>query len=524
VVVRRFAVLWLALATPLSAQLAPVGAPKGVFRFELGGMFQSADRRLFDGRGEDYLSDFGSRGLGSDRLPFLRATDSLVGDVIGQSGYRVNLGGQVAQGQLTAGAGIIGGSLGLTRWLTLFARVPIVETRVRARLTLDSTVADAGFNPAHPTLGNGTDQGRAAQFFSDFSAALTALDARISSGAYAGNPALESLARALLAEGTAVRDDLARVTTDPSDASPFLPTGTSPAGLAVLARVRGLQDTLANTLGVGGFTGDPVLATGRLSSQDFAAFLSNPSGPIDALPLAQAKISRMGDMDVGAVLTLVDRFDRPGTTGGLRLAIEGLLRLPTGQLDDPNNLLDVGTGNGRYELGGTGTLDLGSGAWGARLQAGYLHRFTAARVRRVSLPSQPYAELLRLTNVEIDAGSVVSFGARPFFRLTRSLALTGAMDYWREARGSARYASAADSIPGVSAGDLVAQSRRSALALGGGISYVGRGVQECEPGHKCGLPIEASWSYTNVFTGSGGRVPQFRTTRLEIRWYQRLWH
>jgi hypothetical protein len=52
---------------------------------------------------------------------------------------------------------------------------------------------------------------------------------------------------------------------------------------------------------------------------------------------------------------------------------------------------------------------------------------------------------------------------------------------------------------------------------------VGRAAHECEAGRKCGWPIDASWNYTTVVHGSGDRMLKFRTTRLEIRWYQRLW-
>ena len=522
---RQSALLLLGFAAPLSAQLAPVGAPKGTLRFSLDGSFESADRRLFEGRGEDYLADFGSPALGSDRFGFLRAVDTVIGQAIAQSGYTVNLGALRANGQLTVGTGTIGAALGVTRKLTLFANVPFVTVRVTARLQEDSTQGDAGFNPAHPTLGTGAQQALANQFFNDFGAALDDLNARISSGAYAGNPTLQALAQEIAQRGTRIRDGLASITSSP-EASPFLPTATSPTGLAVIDVIRGLQDTLATTLGVSsGFVNqDPVLADARLGQGDVTRFLSDQAGPVAALPLIGAKLSRMGDMDVGAVYTLVDRFDRIGhRPGGFRLAAQALLRLPTGLRDNPNNLLHLGTGNGRYELGVSGAADFGRGALGARVTGGYLRRFSALRVRRVTPPDQPFPEASLLTNVRQRAGDVIQLGARPFLRLARNLALHGMVDYWREAKGSASYYRTIDAIPGVPASVLVEQSGRSALALGGGITYVGRAAAECQPGHRCGLPIEASWNYSDVVSATGGRVPQLRTTRIEIRWYQRLW-
>jgi hypothetical protein len=514
------ALLGLFLASPLSAQLAPVGAPKGSFRFEIQGVFQSADQRLFEGRTEDYLADFGSPAFGSNRLPILKPADSLISAIVGP-GFQLNLGGQSANGQLTIGTGIIGAALGLTNKITLFAHIPLVTTRVQAHIKTDSTTGNAGPNPI---LGNSTNQALADQFFDTFDNALADLESRIANGNYAGDPALDSLARSIAVRGTTVRNALFFLTRDPAEASPFVPTATSATGQQIISTVAGLQDTLANTLGVNGssFTGTPVLPLNRVTDEDFNSFLADPTGPIQAFPLAEAKISRMGDMDVGAIYTVIDRFDRPRQRGGFRLAVTGLLRLPTGLRDNPNNLLDVGTGNGRYEVGVSGTADLGVGSWGTRLSGGYLLRLSTLRVRRVSSSSEPYADLATLTNVRQDVGDVVNLEARPFFRLARNFALHGLVNYSQIGADAVSYYRPTDAIPGVPA-SVLAEGKRSAVAVGGGVSYVGRGAHECEPGRRCGLPIEAAWNYSTVITGTGGRVVKFRTTQLEIRWYQRIW-
>ena len=440
----------------------------------------------------------------------------------GHPGYRLNLGTLRARGQLTVGTGTIGASLGVTRQLTLFAHVPMVTTRVQANLPLDSTAADAGFNPAHPVYGNPTDQDRAVQFFAAFDAALRALDDSIRAGHYDADLALKALAQQTLDWGDTLRVELKDLTV--GNPSPFLPTSASPTGQQIIDLIQGLQTTLSDSLGVTGtgFTSDPVLAAKRLGRTDLADFVSNPLGSIAAFPPGEAKVSRMGDMDVGAVVTLIDHFDRPQHIGGLRVALTTLLRLPTGTRDNPNNLVDVGTGNGRYEVGGGATLDLGHGWIGLRATASYLDRLPTLRVRRVSPPSVPYAESIRLTNVRVDAGDIVSVGARPYFRLARNLALHGQLDWSRTGADAVRYNTAADAVTGVAA-SVMNEATRSSLAWGGGLSYVGRAAHECESRRRCGWPIEAGWSYTVVAQGSGGRVVKFRSTTLEIRWYQRLW-
>jgi hypothetical protein len=511
------------LVQPLMAQLAPLGAPKGTLRFDLQAAFASADRRLLDGRGEDYLSDFGSAALGSDRFPSLRSADSVLQSVLGQSGYKLNLGQTRANGQLTIGTATIGAALGITRRLTLFGHIPIVTTRVQSRVAIDSGTGDAGLNGAHPTVGNTIDQGNAATFFDNFNTALATLDQRIANGDYSGNPALDAQARALSARAATLRDGLVAITTGPLTASVALPTLGSAAGTAILATIAALQDTLSTTLGVGGFTGVPILPSGEFTTSDLQTLLSNPLGPFAALPLGEAKIARMGDMDVGAIYTVVDRFDQRGETGGFRLAVQGLLRLPTGQRDDPNSLLDVGTGNGRYEVGVSATADVGRGNLGARFSGGYLVRLASLRVRRVTPLGAPFAEVSRLTNVRYNAGDVAQLSVQPFFRVARSFALHLQGDWWRQGNDAVSYYNASDSIPGVDAAVMGRNTAASSLALGFGVTYVGRAARECDPGRRCGFPIDVSWNYTNVFSGSGGRVAQFRSTRVEIRWYQRLW-
>ncbi len=520
---RLAAVLALLACPALTAQLEPLGAPRGTLRFDVGGLFQSADQAYESGHLRDYLGNFGGNPFGATQLGFMAPADTLLGQILGQPGYHLSLGRQRARGQLTVGSGIIGGALGVTSRLTLFARVPIVTSRVQANLRLDSTSADGGLNPAHPDLGNTLDQGRAATFLTTFDAALADLSARIANGSYAGNPGLDSLARAVAASSQVLRDRMAAVTTDPNTAAYFLPATDSPTGLALAARLRALSDTLTATLGVGTALVDPVLANNRLTDQEFGAFLTQSLGPVFALPVFESKFQRAGDTDVGAIYTLIDRFDRPGRPGGFRLAVTGLLRLPTGQRDNPDNLIDVGTGNGRYEAGVSGTADLGSTRWGARLTGGYLVRFTSLRVRRVALPTQPYASYTNLANISLNAGDVASLGVRPFYRLADNFALSGSLDWWHAGPDQASYWRAKDVIPGVSASDLAAGTGGSALALGAGVSYVGRAAHECEPHRRCGWPIDATWSYSTVIRGSGGRVEKFRSTRFEVRWYQRLW-
>jgi hypothetical protein len=522
--VRRRAIIvigvGLALLVPSAAraQLEPLSAPKGTLRFDIRGMFESAASRYLDGTKQEWLADFGSPALGADHFSGVRTADSLLAVILGTSQYRLNLGRTTAVGQMTVGTGTIGINLGVTSRLTLFANFPLVSTRVEAKISVDSSTGLAGLNPAHPRFGvnSGADQ-----FFTDFAAALDTLFARASRGVYSG--ADLAAANALVTRGNQVRQALDILTRDPISASPFLPTDTSAAGRALVDTILGMQSTLTQRFQINQFDELPILATSPLTTTEYQQLIVDPGGPYAGFPLAESRIDRLGDMDVGAVYTLVDRWDRPGRKGSLRLAFSGLLRLPTGTRDNPDNFLDVGTGNGRYEVGLGATGDVGHGRLGLRATGGVLLRLPSRRVRRVAPLSEPIAPAINLANLELDAGDEVTVSLRPFYRLSRSLAVHFAADWWRRGDDKVSYFSPGDSVAGVAASVMGNGTGGRGLALGGGLSYVGRAARECTPGHKCGFPIDASWTWTTVATASGGRVSKSRITRIEIRWYQRLW-
>ena len=208
--------------------------------------------------------------------------------------------------------------------------------------------------------------------------------------------------------------------------------------------------------------------------------------------------------------------------GGIRAVAEARVTFPSGTADDPSNFLDIGTGNKRFELGVALTADLGWHRWGARVSGSYLNRLPNNLIRRVSPPSQPIADFFRLSRVRIDAGDVMTLSAQPYFRLVRNIAITAGVQYWRQGADAAEYLATSDEIFGVSASLLAQDSKRSATLLRGGVTYVGRAAQECRQG-KCGFPIDATLSYERVVAATGGRVSAEGITRVEIRFYRKLW-
>ncbi len=180
----------------MSAQLPPVGVPGGVLRVELDGTLETFDHRFLAGHRESYGADLSSPALGSDRIPYLADADARLGRITGNAGYRLNLGALTTDAQVSRGTGVLGLSLGLTRQITVFGRLPLVQARVQSRLGVNTTGADAGLNPAVNQI----------SFFDQFDAALGTLSAKLAAGDYDANPTTRALAVATLANGTALRE------------------------------------------------------------------------------------------------------------------------------------------------------------------------------------------------------------------------------------------------------------------------------------------------------------------------------
>jgi len=489
------------------AQLPPIGVPRGTVRVELEGSLETFDRRFHNGLRESYAADLSSPALGSDRIPILPDADARVGRIIGNASYRLNLGDLTSDALADVGKGILGLGLGLTNRITIFGSIPLVRTRVQPLLQLSSINADAGLNP-----------GEASQlpFFQNFDAALATLSSKIAAGDYNGNPAQRNLAEATLAEGTALRSDLFGLLADPATASPVVPTATSGTGTAVLTRIAGLQNTLASSLSVPGFTVAPVLPPDPLGEDGLRQVLADPL----ALRVGESRVTFRGDAEAGVALTLVDSWDRSTRRGGFRAAVSGLVRFPTGRREQTDRPLDIGTGDGQTDIQIDLVTDLGAGQFGARLAGTYVRQLPANFVARVAPPSQPFVGPDRLTLVRRDPGDIIAIDVRPFYRLARTLALQAGLQHWTRKTDQVSYPSPADALPGVDASVLAEETAANATLLSAGITY-------SNPGRLrrggTGLPVDASWSYERVLRSTKGRVPDTHRVRAQLKMYFGLW-
>ncbi len=504
--------VFVCLAAPsvARAQLAPLGVPPGVVRFEVDGAFDSWDQRFRDGRKEGFGADLSGSALNSDLLPVLAPYDAIVQRVTGISGVRLNLGALTTDAQADVSTAVLGLALGVTRSIAVFGRLPLARARVQTDLDLDAAGANAGLNP-----------GSTAQdpFFSQFDAALSTLEAQIAAGAYDGDPARRALADATLAQGEALFGDLFTLLGDPATASPFIPTGGSEAGAALAARIAALQATLGTDLGVGGFSTGPALPAAPVTAGDVESLIGDPTGPI-GIQTGESEVTFRGDAEAGVAVTIADRWDRGGRRGGFRAAAEGLVRFPTGVRARNDRLLALGTGDGQTDVELRGVVDLGTGNVGVRLEGGYNRQLARDVLELVAPRSQPFPARSLAAAVRLDPGDVTTLAVRPFFRLARTFALIGSLERWSKGEDAVEYRSDADAIPGVDPGVLAQDTGADATVVGIGVTYSNPGALRSG---GTGLPVDAGWTYERIVSASGGIVPDTHRIRGRLRLYFDVW-
>lgn len=501
---RRAGVLaCLLLPAVARAQLAPVGVPGGSVRIELDGSIETWDHRFLDGRRDALGADLSSDALGGDLIPLVGEADARLARITGLSTIRLDLGKLTTDAFADEGRGYLGLSLGLSDAITIFGRLPVVRTRVQVAASVDAASTNAGLNPGETSH---------AAFFQELDTALGTLGSRLAAGDYDGDPSQKALAQATLASGTALRNDLFGLLSDPATASPFVPTATSPGGTAVTSTITSLQGTLSGSLGISGFTLTPELPATPVSGAEVLALLGDPAVGVR---LGETKITFRGDAEAGVALTLADHWDRGGRRGGFRTAVEGLARFPTGRRARTDRALALGTGEGSTDIEARITTDLGTGRWGTRLEGGYRRRLAADVLARVAPPTQPFPGLDLLSVVRRDPGDVGTIGARPFYRLARSLAIVGSVQYWSRKADRYSYTTPADSIPDVDPNVLALDTEATATVLGIGLSYSNLGRRT---GGR-GMPVDAGWSYERVVSTTGGRVADRHTVRARFRVY-----
>jgi hypothetical protein len=318
-------------------------------------------------------------------------------------------------------------------------------------------------------------------------------------------------------------------------ASPFVPIVGTDAQLSIEARVAAFKALYTQFLGAGNpiTTNGPFASQSRLTVPDAQRILSTVPFGIVADPLTSTGHSHVGDIDMGAKFLVFDSFG--GSTEAryspkglnFRTAVAGVLRLPTGQVESPNNFVDVGTGRGVTAFEGRwyGDLLLGSRFWQS-----FVVRFNKPfsdkqEMRIIDLPNQELAPLYRRQTVDRSLGSAFEFETTPRIVLNDFFAISGQYVYRHKNqdhyKGTFTIPAATTGFADITldASTLDLETETKEHRVGGGISF--SNLYSFEQG-KAKLPFEATYLHWQTVKGWGGNQPKFFTDQIQLRLYAKL--
>ena len=400
--------------------------------------------------------------------------------------------------------------LGLTNRLSVSLMVPMVRVQTRASLQLSNRGANLGVNPlVFNALGaRGTDSA----FFAQFDTALAQFDRQIMAGQYgcAVNPSCT--AKDSLASWRTVREALhGSVYGIGQTGSPFLPLDTSTAGKAIDSAVARIQQGLNLTFGIGGFDTTVALAADTLTGPAFEQILLTPDpngfGYI-SVPFVRNFRYRLGDVELAAKYRLV-------AGAHYAVALQALVRLPTGAKDSANELLRQTIGDHQLDLEGRLMQELTVGPlWlNVAVRAGMQRPGT--QVRRVAPWDAFLVPAAATADLRWDPGDYVGVDVAPLVRLAPTFAAGLTAGYFSKQRDHYAFQSPQDSVS--LATRMGFPTPASVLDAGTGQRWLrlGFAVTYHAPSVEGGFSIEQTVS-------GAGLVPAVTVYRLVLRVTRKL--
>jgi hypothetical protein len=519
--------------------------PRGVLRFRVLGQWTFFNERYGmdtpgrpDGALEPLGVDFTLDTIGVKQFPNLGSLQAGLQLLTGNPTWYATLGNTVVNLRDHVAAFPFVFEAGLSKRFSVGIQVPYVQTRASTFFNVNSTGTNGnlGFNPALAVPAAATQN---AAMFSQFTASANSLEAALNN--CRANPAAPGCPQ-LNADSVRARQVVSNsrqfaggVNTIYST-SPFVPIVGTDAQLTIEARVAAFKALYAQfaPFGVPAITSNgPFASQSRLTVADAQRILTDPAFGIVAEPLQTVSRSHVGDIDIGGKFSVYDSFGgsteaRMSPSGlNFRTAVGGIIRLPTSQIESPNNFIDLGTGRGATAIEGRWFSDL---LIGSRFWESFILRFNKPfaddeEMRIIDLPNEELAPLYRRQTVHRQLGTTFEFETTPRVVVNDYLALSGWYLYRHKQHDSytgtftipASVTGFAD-VP-LDASTLNLETEQTEHRFGGGISF--SNLYSFEQG-KARIPFEVTYLHWQTMKGSGGNQPKFFTDQIQLRLYARI--
>jgi len=538
------------LANPAGAQrVLGIGddalvLPRGVLRFRTIGNWTWFNERYGmdtpgrpDGALEPLGVDFTLDTIGTRQFPNLATLQGGLQLLTGNPNWNGTLGNTVVnlRDHVTAFPFVF--EAGLSKRFSIGIQVPYVHTQTSAFFNVNTAnQGNLGFNPALAVAAAATQN---ATMNTQFITAANTLEGSIA--ACQANPAASPSCPALLANQANAASLIANSRAFAAgvnqiySTSPFVPIVGTDAQLAIEARVAAFR-ALYNSFGVTSIaatTTGPFASQNRLTVRDAQRILTEPAFGIQAAPLQSVSRSHVGDIDIGGKFSIFDSF---GGSAEARMSPKGLnfrsavgvtFRLPTGQIESPDNFIDLGTGRKAKTVEGRwfGDVLLGSRFWQSVIVRFNKPFGDDQEMRIIDLPNLELAPAYRKQTVHRQLGSTFEFETAPRIVVNDFLAVSGWYMYRNHKQddytGTFTIPAAVTGFSDITinAATLDLETAQTEHRLGGGISY--SNLFAFEQG-KAKIPFEVQYLHWQTVKGAGGNQPKFFTDQVQLRLYARI--
>jgi hypothetical protein len=255
---------------------------------------------------------------------------------------------------------------------------------------------------------------------------------------------------------------------------------------------------------------------------DLRRILTDPAFGIRAEPLDTRTATSIGDIEIGATLQLFntvrrDTLQRYGS--GVRATVGGAFRLGTGRADDPDDFVDVPSGDGQNDVEVRTRWDL---LLGSRFALGfggrYVWQLPDREVVRITGPHDPFAAYWRRHDVDRDVGDVIDVDVTPRIALGSFFSLMGQYRVRRKAedRHTGLFDVTDDLGEAVtldaSVLDAETEQREDRVSVGLGYSTLTSVARK-----RSRIPIEIFMQYGESIRGSGGKTPKVSVGVMHVR-------
>ena len=209
------------------------------------------------------------------------------------------------------------------------------------------------------------------------------------------------------------------------------------------------------------------------------------------------------------------------------MAVGGIFRLPTSQIESPDNFIDVGTGRHAKAVEGRwfGDLLIGSRFWQS-LVVRVNKPFADDQIMRIlDLPDEELAPAYRRQMVHWQLGTTVEFETTPRIVINDFFSISAQYVYRHKAQDQytgtftipAAVTGSSDINLDASTLDLETETKEH--RVGGGLSW--SNLYAFEQG-KAKLPFEVTFLHWQTVQGWGGNQAKYFTDQVQVRLYARL--